>query len=531
MTEAGHSPADAINPQDATHKWAVAGTVMMGTVMAVLDSSIINVALPSMSGTLGASVEEIAWVITGYILAQVIVMPITALLSARYGRKNFYIFCIALFTLASMLCGVARTLPMMVVFRIFQGFGGGAIMTVSQAILRETFPPAEQAMAMGLYGMGVVVAPAIGPTLGGWLTDNWSWPWVFYINVPIGMLNVWLVGRMIHDPPYLVRHKGRIDWLGLGLLAGGLGAFQLMLEEGQSNDWFQSGYIIALGLAAVAGFVLFIVQELHTDQPAVGLGVLKDKSFASATAIGGMLGIGLYGSLFLLPVFLQSLLGYSAMLSGEVLIPRSLAMAIIMPIGGRVYNRTGPRVLVGAGLLISAYSFWELSHLTLDVGFWEIFWPQLWQGVGFALVFVALTTAALATVPRHEITQAVGLHNVFRQVMGSVGIAASASVLTSTISRDRALLGEHITIFDPAVRSFMNGATGGLMQRGADFGRAQMQALGLLNGQVFRQAAVLTYNHVFALITVLFLVAVPLVFLLEELPPDPDAKREIHVSE
>ena len=525
----GHLAAEAINPQDAAHKWAVAGTVMVGTIMAVLDSSIINVALPSMSGTLAVGIEEIAWVVTGYILAQVIVMPITALLSARFGRKNFYVFCIGLFTVASMLCGLARTLPLMVVFRILQGFGGGAIMTVSQAILRESFPPAEQAMAMGLYGMGVVVAPAVGPTLGGWLTDNWSWPWVFYINVPIGVVNVWLVGRMIHDPPYLKRSRGSIDWLGLALLAGGLGALQLMLEEGQSNDWFKSAYIVALAAAAALALVLFVVQELRTARPAVSLRVLKDPSFSSATAIGGMLGMGLFGSLFLLPLFLQSIMGYSAMLSGEVLIPRSLAMAFIMPIGGRIYNRVGPRALVGVGLLVSAFSFWQLSHLTLDVGFWDIFWPQLWQGVGFALVFVALTTAALATVPRHEITQAVGLHNVFRQVCGSVGIAAAASILTRSVARNRALLGEHITAFDPTVQRFLGGATGGLMARGADVGRARAQALRLLDVSVLRQAAVLAYNHVFELITVLFLASVPLIFLLRQKPVDPDA--EIHVSE
>lgn len=526
---AGHSPAEAINPQDAAHKWAVTGTVMIGTIMAVLDSSIINVALPTMGGTLGVGVEEIAWVVTGYILAQVIVMPITALLSERFGRKNFYLFCIALFTLASMLCGAARTLPLMVVFRILQGFGGGAIMTVSQAILRETFPPAEQAMAMGLYGMGVVVAPAVGPTLGGWLTDNWSWPWVFYINVPIGVINVWLVGRVIHDPPYLKRHKGSIDWFGLGLLATGLGSFQLMLEEGQSEDWFQSGYIWTLALVGAVGLIGFVWQELRTERPAVSLRVLRDPSFSSATGIGGILGMGLYGSIFLLPVFLQNLLGYTAMLSGEVLIPRSLAMAFIMPVGGRIYNRVGPRVLVGTGLIVSAYSFWELSHLTLEVGFWDIFWPQLWQGVGFALVFVALTTAALATVPRHEITQAVGLHNVVRQVFGSIGIAVAASILTSSITRNRAILGEHVTAYDPAVQRFLNGATGGMLAHGSDAFRARDQALRLLDFNLLRQSSVLSFDHVFWLIAVMFLLAVPLVFLLKEKPTDPDA--EIHVSE
>ncbi len=508
-----------------THKWVVAGTVLTGTIMAVLDSSIVNVALPSMTGTLGASVEEITWVVTGYILAQVIVMPITALLSQRYGRKNFYLFSVALFTVASMACGLARTMPLMVFFRVLQGFGGGVIMTVSQAILRETFPAEEQAMAMGLYGMGVVVAPAIGPTLGGWLTDNYSWPWVFFINVPIGILNVLLVVRFIQDPDYLIREKGRIDWTGLGLLAVGLGALQLMLEQGERNDWFSSPYVVTLAIAAALGMVLFILQELRTDRPAVNLRVLKDRSFTSATMIGGILGMGLYASLFLLPLFLQNLLGYSAMLSGEALVPRSLAMAVIMPLGGRIYNRIGPKILVGAGLVVSAFSFWELSHLTAQIGFWDIFWPQLWQGVGFGLIFVALSTAALATIDRPQMTQATGLYNVVRQVFGSVGIALAATELTRTIARHHAMLSEKLTMFDPETRGALRAAIAAMMQRGADASTARLRALKVLDLSILRQAAVIAYNHVFALVTVLFAISVPLVLLLKT--PRPGAEVEV----
>ena len=512
LTESAARAAPA--SRAAANKWVVAGTVLTGTIMAVLDSSIINVALPSMGGTLGAGVQEIAWVVTGYILAQVIVMPITALLSERFGRKNFYQFSVVLFTLASMACGLARSLPAMVLFRILQGFGGGVIMTVSQAILRETFPPAEQAMAMGIYGMGVVVAPAVGPTLGGWITDNWTWPWVFYINVPVGVVNILLVARYIHDPDYLERRKGSIDWLGLALLAIGLGALQLMLEEGQEHDWFQSGAIVALAATAAIGLLLFVVHELRTERPAVNLRLLANRSFTSATAIGAILGMGLYGSLFLLPLFLQNLLGYTAMLSGMALVPRSLAMAVIMPLGGRVYNRVGPRALVGTGLIVGALSFWQLSHLTADVGFWDIFWPQLLQGVGFALIFVSLTTAALATIPRPQMTQASGLYNVVRQVFGSVGIAASATVLTRSTARYQAILGEHITAFAPAVQGFIGGAAARMMREGADAATAHLQALALLRGRLARQAAVLAYNHVFALITVLFLLSIPIAFLL-----------------
>ncbi len=509
--------------EGAPHKWLVAGTVLIGTVMAVLDSSIVNVALPSMTGTLGVTVEEITWVVTGYILAQVIVMPITALLSERYGRKNFYLFSVGLFTISSMACGAARTLPLMVVFRVLQGVGGGVIMTVAQAILRETFPAEEQGMAMGIYGMGVVVAPAIGPTLGGWLTDTYSWPWVFFINVPIGVLNVIMITRVIQDPSYLERHKGSIDWGGLALLATGLGALQLMLEQGERNDWFSSDFIVTLAGVAVVGMIWFVVHELRTGRPAVNLRILKNSSFASATAIGGVLGMGLYGSLFLLPLFLQNLLGYPAMLSGEALMPRSLAMAVIMPLGGRVYNRIGPRILVGAGLVVSAFSFLELSHLTPDMGFWDIFWPQVWQGVGFALIFVALSTAALATIPRKQMTQATGLYNVVRQVFGSVGIAVAATELARSTRRYHAILGEHITAYGATSQSQLQAMIGGMMARGADAVTARVEAMKLMDARVLRQAAVLAYNHVFALVTFLFALAIPLVILLRSPKGDVDA--------
>jgi MFS transporter, DHA2 family, multidrug resistance protein len=508
------------------NRWVVALTVLTGTIMAVLDSSIVNVALPSMSGNLGVTVEEITWVVTGYILSQVIVMPITGMLSQRFGRKRLYQFSVALFTIASMLCGLARTLPLMVLFRVLQGFGGGVIMTASQAILRETFPPKEQAVAMGLYGLGIVVAPALGPTLGGWLTDQYSWPWIFYVNVPIGILNVFLVHQFIQDPPYLVRDKGRIDWGGLALLTLGVGSLQLMLEKGESRDWFQSNFIALLAAVSAVSLIAFVWQELRERRPAVSLRLLKDPSLASATALGGVLGMGLYGSLFLLPLFLQRILGYPAMTSGEALIPRSLAMAVIMPVSGRFYNRLGPKVFVCAGLLVSSYSFWELSRLTLDVGFWDIFWPQMWQGVGFGLIFVALATAALASIPPPQITAATGIYNVIRQIFGNVGIAASASLLGRSTNQYHAMLSEHVTNFSVATQRFLHGATAALIPRGLDEAGAQQRALKLLDLTVLRQAAVLAYNHVFTLVAILFLVGLPLVLFLKA----PKGNVEVEVA-
>ncbi|HEX5438333.1 MAG TPA: DHA2 family efflux MFS transporter permease subunit [Gemmatimonadaceae bacterium] len=502
-----------IREQEA-RKWVIAGTVLTGTVMAVLDSSIVNVALPDMSGTLGVTIDQITWVVTGYILANVIIMPILALLSSRFGRKRFYMASVVAFTVASMLCGISRSLPEIVVWRILQGLGGGVMITVAQAILRETFPISEQGMAMGIYGMGVVLAPAIGPTLGGWLVDQYSWPWVFYINVPIGVLNILLVSKFIEDPPYLIREKGKIDFLGLGLMTIGLGALQLMLEKGQEKNWFQASLIIYLAVIAAAGLIFFIWRELTTDRPAVDLRILKNASFTSATSLGGVLGAGLYGSLFLLPLFLQNLLGYTAMLSGLALMPRSLAMAVVMPIGGRFYNKLGPRILVGMGLVVSAFSFWELSRLSSAVGFWDIFWPQVWQGVGFSLIFVALSTAALATIPKPKMTAATGLYNVVRQVFGSVGIALAATEITGGTARYHDILSQHITMFQGSTRQFLQQATAAMMHAGADAYTAAQRALALLDGKVTLQAAVLAYNHVFWLITLLFIVVIPLVFFL-----------------
>jgi DHA2 family multidrug resistance protein len=496
------------------NRWVVSGAVMTGTIMAVLDSSIVNVALPDMTSSFGASVEQITWVVTGYILANVIIMPILGLLTERFGRKRFYLVSVALFTISSMVCGLAGTLPMMIAARVVQGIGGGVLMTLSQAIMRESFPAEEQGIAMGVFGMGIMLAPAIGPTLGGWITDQYSWPWVFYINVPIGILNFLLINRYVHDPAYLVRRKSQIDWLGLALMVVGLGSLQLMLEQGASNDWFHSSYIVALTVISVVGILLFIWRELAIDHPVVNLRILKNVSFSSATFIGGILGMALMGSVFLLPLFLQSLLGYSAMDSGILMLPRSLAMGLLMPVAGRFYNRLGAKTMVGAGLAMSAYGFWGISRLSLDVGYWDLFYPQLWQGVGFGVIFVALSTAALSSIDRPQVTAATGLYNVVRQVFGSIGISLSAAELARGTGRYKAILSEHVTVFDPATRSWMAGATASMQAAGADAFTASQRALALLNGQMLRQAAVLAYNHIFFIVSLLFAVSIPLVFLL-----------------
>jgi DHA2 family multidrug resistance protein len=500
----------------ASNKWVITVTVMTGTLMSALDLSIVNVALPYMRGNLGASIEEITWVATGYMLSNVTVMPLIALLTARFGRKRFYMVSVFLFTLSSMACGMARDMAAMITFRVIQGIGGGALIPVSQSILRETFPQEEQGMAMGIYGLGVVMGPAIGPTLGGWLTTHYSWPWIFYVNVPVGLINLLLVSRFIEDPPYLIRETGKVDLLGVGLLAVGLGSLQIMLEKGQQKDWFSSNFILDLALVAAVGLFLFVLRELTAERPAVDLRILKDLTFTSGTFIGGILGMGLFGTLFLLPLLLEQLLGYPAFDSGLALMPRSLAMAMTMPLAGRFYNKAGPRFLVFLGLLISALSFWELSRLSLDVGFWDIAFPQFIQGVGFGTIFVALSTVALSAISKPKMQAATGLYNVVRLVFGSVGIAVAATELDRGTVRYGAALMRNVTEYKDTTLEWVRTLSEAMSTQGSDGFTAYSQALGLINTEVTRQAMMIAFNRLFFMVCLLFVLSLPLVYLLRE---------------
>jgi DHA2 family multidrug resistance protein len=511
-----------------TGKWLISATVIMGTIMAALDISIVNVALPYMRGNLSASVEEITWVATGYILSNVLIMPLVAMMSARYGRRRFYIASVFLFSASSLLCAASWDLTSLVVFRIIQGIGGGAIIPLGQAILRESFPPEEQGIAMGMYGFGVVLGPAFGPTLGGWLTDNFSWRWIFLINIPIGIVNLMLITRFLHDPPYLKREKGKVDIQGLGFLVLGLGALQLMLEKGETRDWFHSNFIDYLALLSLVGLALFIWRELTVEKPAVDLRVLKNLPFASGTLLVGILGLGQYAALFVLPLFLQQLLGYPALDSGLLLMPRGLCMALVMPVAGKMYNRLGPKVLIGAGLIITSISFWQLSTMSLHVGFWDLFVPNMLQGGGFGLIFVALSTAVLSAIERPQMTAATGLYNVVRQVFGSVGIAVAATVLTRGEQTYRAGLVRNLTVFNPNMTDRLGTITAAMADGGAGPGTSHQMALRLLDGQLMRQAGMMAYNHVFLLVTALFAASIPLVFLLRGYSPS--AEKDLIVE-
>ena len=505
-----------ISKNRATNKWIVALSVMTGTIMAALNTSSVNVALPYMQGSLGASTTEITWVVASYMLANVIIMPIIAMISSRFGRKNFYQFAAFLFLISSIACGFAENLTTLIIFRTLQGIGGGALIPMAQAIMRETFPPKEQAAAMGIYGLGVILGPALGPTVGGWVTDNYSWHWVFFINIPVGIINMVMVYLFIHDPSYLERIKSKIDFPGLAFMVVGLGALQILLQKGEEKNWFGSSFIVSLSIIAAVGILLFIIRELTTENPAVNLKILKNINLSIGTFIGGILGLGLYGSLFILPKFLQQILGYPAFDSGLAMVPRVLSMAISMPLAGRLYNKFGPKILIGSGLFITCISFWQLSTLNLNADYWSIFWPQFFQGIGFGMIFVPLSTTALITVEKKLMTSAVGLYNVVRQIAGSIGTAIVATGISSGTTFYRSIIVKNISVYNDATNNYLDTTNNALMSGGSDSYNAGLQSFRLLGRVVTEQASMLAYNRVFFMITVLFVVSIPLVFLFRE---------------
>jgi DHA2 family multidrug resistance protein len=509
-----------MNPADVPHvypknKWLIAAAVTFGTLMGTIDTSIVNVALPHLRGTLSASVEEITWVSTAYVVASVIVMPLTAWLGMRFGRKRIYLAGLVLFLIGSFFCGTARSLPTLVVFRILQGIGAGSLQPTEQAILRETFPPKEQGMAMGLYGFAIMLGPAVGPTLGGYIVDNYSWPWIFYINLPVGLIGLVMVSRVVHDPPYLERVKGGVDWWGMTFLVVGLGALQTLLEQGEQNDWFASKLNVAYAAIATASLVMFIVWELTIDKPAVNLRVLKNRSLATGTAIGAVLGAVLFSTLFLLPIYMQEFLGYDAMQTGLALMPRSLVMLVTIPIVGAIYNKTSPRFVISFGLALGAFTCFQMSRFTLTTSHDEILIPQMIQGVALACIFIPLSTVALATIERRRMSDATGLNNLVRQLGGSFGVAIFAALLTRYTTEARMGLIAHVSQGDPNVMSRVSGLTAAL-SRGVDPAAAAHRAMALLDMQVGMQASMLGFDRTFFLAGLVFVASIPLVALLDD---------------
>jgi DHA2 family multidrug resistance protein len=497
------------------HKYVIAFAVVLAALMQVIDSSIVNVALPDMMGNLGASLDEIAWVSTGYILASVIIIPLTGWLGSLLGRKRYFVGSIVLFTFSSLMCGLSHSLGALIFWRIVQGLGGGALMTVSQAVLFESFPRAEAGTAMALFGLGVMVGPTVGPTLGGWLTDNYGWPWIFYINLPVGVLAAVMIAAYVHDPSYQQKPRS-IDYQGIALLAISVGSLQYVLEHGQRDDWFDSRLILSLTLTGIVGGALLLWRELTAENPVIDFRVMRHRQMWVGTVLGVVMGIGLYAMSFTLPVFLQSNLRMTAEQTGIAMLPGAIMTAVSMAVVGRLTNKVDPRILITIGALVFAFAAWQLSRVTGQSGAGDFFWPLINRGIGLGLMFVPLTTVTLAELSPEELPQGTGLYNFFRQLGGSFGIAGIATLLARYTAQMRAMLGDHLVAGAASTTARVDMLTGGMIARGADHWTATQRALSLLERQIMGQASVLAYSRIYILSAALMLVLIPLLALVRQ---------------
>jgi DHA2 family multidrug resistance protein len=516
------APPFAIAPAQPVNKWLVAVSIAFGSLMATIDSSIVNVALPNIRGELGASIQEITWISTAYMVAMVLVMPLTGFLGGFFGQKRVYLTSMVLFVAGSALCGTARSLPSLVFYRILQGLGGGALQPTQQAILRQTFPPHEQGIAMAMFAMVVMIGPAIGPVLGGWITDNYSWPWIFYINLPVGLIGISMTLQNVHEPDD-VRAANRaraelarknLDIAGIVLMVIGVGALQYLFEEGPQDDWFDSVEIRIAAFTCVVALTGFVIRELTATAPVVNLRLFKDPTFASATLVSFVMFGMLMGSMFLLPVFTQESLHYTATLSGVVLLPRTLAMMAMSPLVGRMYNRIQPAFIVGFGILLFSIGSYQLSFITLETSATQMILPLVVTGAAFACLFVPLTTAALSKIERHLMADAAGLNSFVRQIGGSVGLTIFATLFTNYAIEAHGALSAHLTVLRPEVAAQLAQLRGAIVAHGVNPDIAQLIARAVLNGRSYAQATVLSFNRVFLFQGLLFLGVLPLLFLV-----------------
>jgi DHA2 family multidrug resistance protein len=498
----------------------------MATFMEVLDTSIANVALPHIAGNLSASQDESTWVLTSYLVSNAIILPISAWLATTFGRKRFYMTCVALFGASSFLCGLAPSLGALVFFRILQGFGGGGLAPSEQAILADTFPPARRGMAFAVYGMAVVVAPAIGPTLGGWITDNYTWRWIFYINVPIAILSMILTHRMVEDPPYLLDERKRVskigvDFFGLGLIALGIGSLQIVLDKGQESDWFATWWITALLAAAVISLAVFVFWEWRHDHPIVDVQLFKLRNFSTAIFFTFMLGMVLFGSTVLIPQFLETLLGYPAVKAGEALSGGGAIMIVMMPIAGMLVSRMDQRLMIAIGFASTALSLLYLTHLYIGIDFRTVAMMRIYQTLGLAFIFLPSNTLAYLGVPRIKNNQVSGINSFARNVGGSIGIAILTTFLLRQSQRHLTYLTAHTVPGNPAFDSMIRNLSGAFLRDGhvatGPFGATQ-QAYGQLWGIMQAQAASLAYIDVISGMAVIVVCLIPFVFLMKRPP-------------
>ena len=497
-------------------RWIVLVAVMLGTILEVLDTSIVNVALPEMMGNLGATLSQVSWVSTGYIIANVIVLPMTGWLSSRLGRKQYLGASIVLFTAASFFCGISRTLDALILFRVLQGAGGAALLSTAQATIMEVFPPEQHGMVAGIFGIGVMVGPTVGPTLGGWITDNYSWPWIFFINIPIGCAAAILTLLYVRDSSLQGLKSEKIDFIGVALLAVGLGSFQTVLEEGNRDGWLESSFICWMVFFALAGILLCIAWELHTDSPVIDLRVLRNRGLAAGAAFGGILGFGMYGGIFLVPVFLQNIRHYTAMQAGWALFPGGVAMALVMPIVGKLVTRIPTRTVAGIGVGIFILSMWMLHFVTSDTGPDDLFVGLVLRGIALGFMFVPGCLAALAGLEGKALADGSGMFNLTRQLGGSAGIAFLSTLLDHRGAFHRTMLVQHVNIYNPMLQDRLFRLQRLFEAKGASSGGARLHAFACIDNWVEGQAAVLSFADAFLMISFVFLLAVPLVLAFKK---------------
>jgi DHA2 family multidrug resistance protein len=492
----------------------VAVSVMFATFMEVLDTTVVNVSLPHIAGSLSATIDESTWVLTSYLVANAIILPLTGWLANHFGRKRLLMISVGGFTAASFLCGLAPTLPVLVFFRIIQGMTGGALQPLSQAVLLEAFPPQDRGKAMGFWGLGIVVAPILGPVVGGWLTDSYSWRWVFYINIPVGVASILMTRAFIFDPPYIQRRSDRVDYWGIGMLAVGIGALQYLLDKGQEEDWFASNEMKVFAALAVIGLAAFIFHELHTEHPVVDLQVFRDRTYAAGVTLMTIMGFVLYGSLVLLPIFLQTLLGYPSLQAGIAMAPRGMGSFLAMPTVGILMQRVGARRMLAVGLIGGALTLFWFGSLNLQTGYWDVFWPQFFQGISLGFLFVPLTTISMNFISKEKMGNATSLFNLMRNIGGSMGIATATTLLYRRGQEYRSVLGEHITAYDPIARATLERMRNAFVASGADVYTATRRAQVATAGLVARHASMMAFVDVFRLLGVLFLFLLPLLLIM-----------------
>jgi DHA2 family multidrug resistance protein len=510
-------PAQGSGSTPAVNPWMVAIAVMFGTFMEVLDTTVVNVSLPHIAGSLSATVDEATWVLTSYLVANAIVLPITGWLATQFGRKNLLIYAVIGFTASSLICGLAPSLPLLILFRIIQGACGGTLQPLSQSVLLEAFPPQDRGKAMGFWGLGIVVAPILGPVLGGWLTETYSWRWVFYINIPVGAASIYMSRKYVFDPPYLRRERRGIDGWGIGMLAVWVGSLQILLDKGQEDDWLSSNFILMLALLAAVFFVSFIVRELTARHPVVDLCVFTERTFTAGVILMTIVGVVLYGSLVILPIWMQVLLGYPSLQAGIALAPRGMGSLLMMPIVGAVLGQFDARKMLAAGVALGSYTLYMFSRLNLNAGYWDFFWPQFLQGISLAMLFVPLTTITMNPIPKEKIGNATSLFNLMRNLGGSIGIAAVTTLDARYAQQNINILGSHVTPYD-------RGASQLLSQLGGALPAARQQGLAKIFGMVQQQASMLALIELFRLLTIMFLLMLPLILLMKKPPKGSSAE-------